>query len=104
MSVMDDPGGPWDGEIAGLMERKLDRQLRELIRQQGSERIPVIIQTIEGLKTDDRLVVERLGGTVKDDLYIINAFSADLTARAVVALLDSPRLVRIYLDAPVNVV
>jgi hypothetical protein len=83
-------------------QEKLDPPLRELVRQQSSERIPVIVQTIDGLKDDDRLVVERLGGKVKDDLYIINAFSAELGVGAIESLVLSPRVTKIYFDAPVR--
>ena len=45
-----------------------------------------------------------LGGKVKDDLYIINAFSADLPSGALSSLVLSPRITRIYYDAQVEAI
>ena len=87
---------------AALQEQKLDVGLRALVRQQTSEKLAVIVQTVDGLKDDDRRVVQALGGRVKDDLYIINAFSAELTVEAIQSLIMSPRVVRIYHDAPIK--
>ncbi|MBM3462372.1 MAG: hypothetical protein FJX76_09745 [Armatimonadetes bacterium] len=85
-----------------LQNEKLDPALRDMVAQQTSESIPVIVQTVDGLKEDDRRIVEMLGGKVKDDLYIINAFSADLTVPAIQGLVMSPRVTKIYFDAPVK--
>lgn len=85
-----------------LYGEKLDPALLEIIRSRSSEQVPVIVQTIDGLKDDDRRVVDTLGGRIKDDLYIINAFSADMTVAAITSLILSPRVVRIYYDAPVK--
>ena len=87
---------------AALQEQKLDPSLRALIRQQTSEKVPVIVQTVDGLKDDDRRVVQALGGRIKDDLYIINAFSADLSTKALEMLILSPRVTRIFHDAAVH--
>lgn len=87
---------------AALQEQKLDPSLRALIRQQTSEKVPVIVQTVDGLKDDDRRVVQALGGRIKDDLYIINAFSAEMSVEALESLILSPRIVKIYHDAPIK--
>jgi hypothetical protein len=86
----------------GLLREKLDPRLLEKVRNQESQPIPVIIQTEDGLKAEDRTVVSALGGRVKDDLYIINAFSADLSVAGIESLVLSPRVRRIYLDGPVQ--
>lgn len=81
---------------------KLDPALQKIVRDQSSGDIPVIVQTVDGLKDDDRRVVEALGGKVKDDLYIINAFSAEMTVGAIESLVLSPRVLKIFYDAPVK--
>lgn len=87
-----------------LMAEKLDPRLRELVKGRVSEQLPVIVQTTDGLQEDDRRVLETLGGRVKDNLYIINAFSAEMGVHAIESLLVSPRIVRIYYDAPVQAI
>lgn len=87
---------------AALKAEKLDTGLRGLVAEGGTERISVIVQTTDGLKEDDRRLVESLGGKVKDDLYIINAFSAELSPKSMEMLILSPRVVRLYLDAEVR--
>lgn len=87
---------------AALQEQKLDSGLRALVRQQTSEKVAVIVQTVDGLKDDDRRVVQALGGRVKDDLYIINAFSAEMGVEAIQSLIMSPRVVKIYHDAAIK--
>lgn len=89
---------------AGLRAQKLDPALRQLLEQGEADNIPVIVQTVDGLKDDDRRMVEALKGRVKDDLYIINAFSAALSSRAIESLILSPRVVKIYYDAEVRAV
>ncbi|MGM9993093.1 MAG: hypothetical protein ACI376_09685 [Candidatus Bruticola sp.] len=88
---------------AKLINQKLDGELRSAVSRGGSEVLHVIVQTKDGLKDEDRRLVSSLGGTVKDDLYIINAFSADLTPKAVEMMILSDRIVRIFSDAEVHV-
>lgn len=93
---------------AGLRARKFDPNLRKLLQEtehgSGDDMIPVIIQTVDGLKDQDREMVERLGGKVKDDLYIINAFSAEVPRKALDSLILSERIVKIYHDAEVRAI
>lgn len=84
------------------LDRKLDPQVRQLVRDNAPQTIPVIVQTIDGLRDDDRRVMEALGAHIKDDLHIINAFSAEMSVQAIVSVVASPRVVRIYYDAPVK--
>lgn len=87
----------------GLKAQKLDDSLRQLLAdQQVPETVSVIIQTVDGLKDEDRQMVERLKGTFKDDLWIIKAFSADVPSKALETLILSPRVVKIYSDAKVG--
>lgn len=87
---------------AGLKTRKLDQALRTVMEQGTVERVSVIVQTVDGLKDDDRRTVDSLGGRVKDDLYIINAFSAELSPKAIEMLILSDRVVKIFHDAEVR--
>ena len=87
---------------AGLKTRKLDPALRAILDQGTLERVPVIVQTVDGLKDDDRRMVESLGGRVKDDLYIINAYSAELSAKAIEMMILSDRVLKIFHDAEVR--
>lgn len=87
---------------AGLKAQKLDPSLREILSQGTAERLSVIVQTVDGLKDDDRKMVSGLGGRVKDDLYIINAYSAELSAKAIEMMILSERVVKIFHDAEVR--
>jgi hypothetical protein len=84
-----------------LMKKKLDPLLMDIVTQTGAT-VPLIVQTIDGLKDEDRAKVAALGGKVKDDLYIINAFSAEMSTDAVLEIIKSDRIVRIYYDAEVR--
>ncbi|MEW6282792.1 MAG: hypothetical protein AB1758_29545 [Candidatus Eremiobacterota bacterium] len=88
---------------SGLKSQKLDPPLRELLEDPyAPEILQVIVQTVDGLKDEDRRTLTTLRGTVKDDLYIINAFSADIPRGALETLILAPRVVKVYHDAPVS--
>jgi hypothetical protein len=87
-----------------LMREKLDEGLYEKLQEESYEDLNVIVQTVDGLKKDDELMIKTLKGKIKDNLYIINAFSADLSGKALKKLILSPRVVKIYNDAKVNAV
>ena len=89
---------------ASLKNEKLDVYLRTIVGRGGSDPINVIVQTVDGLKPEDNRTIESLGGKVKDDLYIIKAFSAELTPKAIEMLILSPRIVRIFHDSEVHTV
>ncbi|MCR5661206.1 MAG: hypothetical protein K6G50_03630 [bacterium] len=93
-------GGGMDS--ASLKNKKIDGSLREYMSGSSEELLPVIVQTKDGLKDADRKMVEGLHGKVKDDLYIINAFSADLSPKAINMMILSERITRIFLDAEVH--
>lgn len=88
---------------AKLINQKLDGALRGALSAGGNEPLQVIVQTKDGLKEEDERLVASLGGRVKDNLYIINAFSADLTPKAIEMMILSDRIVRIFSDAEVHV-
>lgn len=87
---------------AALKNQKLDPALRTIVEEGHADRVSVIVQTTDGLKDDDRKTVASLGGKVKDDLYIINAFSADLPLKAIEMLILSDRIVKLYHDSEVK--
>ena len=79
---------------------KLAPMLQELVLERRFEVVPLIVQTVDGLRDEDRQVIAMLGGRVKDDLHIIDAFSAELPIDALSSLVLSPRVRRIYYDSP----
>lgn len=90
-------------EVRALMKEKLDPLLQDIVTANPAT-IPVIIQTTDGLKDADREQVAKLGGKVKDDLYIINAFSADMPTEAVLKLIENSRILKVYYDAEVRAI
>lgn len=89
---------------AGLLHEKLDPILRNIVAQKNMKVVPVIIQTADGLTDQDRKTVASLGGTIKDDLYIISAYSAELPVEAVATLAAALRIRKIYFDAEVRAI
>lgn len=88
---------------AAIRAEKLDPTLRQLLADgELPDMLPVIIQTVDGLKPDDKKMLSTLKGVFKDDLHIINAYSANIPGKAIEMLILSPRVVRIYSDAPVH--
>jgi len=86
------------------MKEKLDPDLFSKVQEECTDVLPVIVQTKDGLKDEDKRVMKALGGKIKDDLYIIHAFSADIQCNSLKSLILSPRVVRIYADAEVRAV
>lgn len=89
-------------ELKILIKQKLDPLLQDIVA--NSATVPVIIQTTDGLKDDDRNKVSNLGGRVKDDLYIINAFSADMPTEGILRLIGAGRILKVYYDAEVRAI
>lgn len=90
-----------DENTKKLIREKLDPILQDIVTQTTAT-VPLIVQTIDGLKDEDRELVDKLKGKVKDNLYIINAFSADISTDAVLELIKNSRIVRIYYDSEVR--
>ncbi len=74
--------------------------LAEIARQSPTERVSVIVQKQTASNTLETQV-QRAGGNVTAQLSIINAFAADMTARAAAALSTDPAVRWVSLDAPV---
>jgi len=90
---------------AALFKEKLDRDLFLKIREDEPGPLEVIIQTTDGLKDDDKRLLNTVGGKLKDNLYIINAFSADIpSCAALKKMILSPRIVKVYYDSQVRAI
>ncbi len=88
---------------SSLFRSKLDPILATKINENNNyEILKVIIQTEDGLTDSDHSLIKSLGGKVKDDLYIINAFSADINPQGLKKLILSPRIVRVFEDGKVS--
>lgn len=86
-----------------MMKKKLSPGLQKMIEQQAlPDPVSVIVQLqAEGeqearLNDQDRQMVENVGGTVLDDLWIIKGFSADVPAKALEMIVLSPRVAHIH--------
>ncbi len=90
-----------DDNTKRLIKEKLDPILQDIVTQTTAT-VPLIVQTVDGLKDEDRELVEKLKGKVKDNLYIINAFSAEISTDSVLELIKNSRIVRIYYDSEVR--
>jgi hypothetical protein len=84
------------------MHSKYDETLQAILVKGEEKILPVIVQTVDGLKKEDEQTVKSLGGTIKKNLYIVNAFSADLPAKAIPILALNPRVTKIYYDAKIQ--
>ncbi len=85
-----------------LLKSKVDADIMLKLDGGGSAPLQVIIQTPDGLKDSDRSLIRSVGGKVKDDLYIINAYSAEIPPKGLRTLILSPRIVRIFNDGQVR--
>jgi hypothetical protein len=86
-----------------MMKKKLSPGLQKMIEQQTlPDPVSVIVQLqSEGeqearLSDQDRQMVENVGGTVLDDLWIIKGFSADVPAKALEMMVLSSRVAHIH--------
>lgn len=86
-----------------MMKTKLAPDLLEMIENQTlPDPVSVIIQvTPEGegeprLCDADREMIETVGGTVVDDLWLIKGYSADIPANALSSIVLSPRVAHVH--------
>jgi hypothetical protein len=75
---------------------KFDRYLIKLIS--FSESVPIIVQTINGLKEEDRAKIGELGGKIKDDSRATNPYSATLPLGKIEELAEFHRVTSIRYD------
>ncbi len=80
---------------------KVQPVLAEMATQNPGQMVRVIVQQMAGA-TDAERRVAALGGQVTQDLHIINAFTAEMTAEAAVKLARSETVRWVSLDAPMQ--
>lgn len=85
------------------MRKKLSPQLVEMIENHTLPDPLSIIVQLQGadggdtrLNDADRQMIENIGGTVTDDLWLIKGFSADVPAKALEMIVLSPRVTHVH--------
>lgn len=73
--------------------------LAQMAAESPEQMVAVIVQKADASNAAQKLAV-RLGGTITQDLYIINAFVAEMTAKAALKLARSSSVRWVSLDAP----
>ena len=82
---------------------KLDPSLRRIMDSPDCpDRIPCIVQTTDGLGKADEQLLATYKCKLRDNLWIIKGYSADLTPKAIEAFLLSDRIVAISYDGKVS--
>lgn len=82
---------------------KLDPSLRQIMDSHDCpDKIPCIVQTTDGLGPADEQMLATYKCKVRDNLWIIKGYSADLTPKAIEAFLLSDRIVAISYDGKVS--
>ena len=86
-----------------LRNEKLEPRLREILAKPDVDAsLPVIVQTFHGVDAQVMALIQQLGGTYKDELRIIKAFTADLSPAAIESLILSDLIKAISYDADVT--
>lgn len=67
-----------------------------------SDSLPVIVQTFQGVTPQVMDLLKMFKGTYKEDLKIIKAFTADLSPKAIEALILSDLIKAISYDAQMS--
>lgn len=67
-----------------------------------AESLPVIVQTFQGVTPQVMDLLKMFKGTYKEDLKIIKGFTADLSPKAIEALILSDLIKAISYDAQVS--
>jgi len=81
---------------------KIDSNLLEFLSAtKKSQLISILVKTVDGLREEDSKLIHSRGGHIKDKLYIINCYSADVPADISVIedIARDPRVIHISLDA-----
>jgi hypothetical protein len=84
-----------------MMKKKLSPGLLKMVEESTvPDPVSVIVQLeAEGearLNDADRQMIENVGGTVLDDLWIIKGFSADVPAKALEMIVLSARVAHVH--------
>jgi hypothetical protein len=90
-------------EQSKIREEKIEPRLRRMLADpQVDDSIPVIVQTFLGVKPQVLDMVKMFKGTFKEELPIIKGFTADLSPKAIEAMILSDLIKAISYDAPVS--
>jgi len=93
---------PCRGHLWQPAHEKISTELESKIKNSANSAIPVIVQTQRGLQEKHKTRIQQLGGEIKQDLSLIEGFSADLSASAIKDLSKDEDIVGISYDAEVN--
>lgn len=86
-----------------LRQEKLEPRLRSMLSDPGvADSLPVIVQTFQGVTPQVLDLLKMWKGSYKDDLKIIKGFTADLSPKAIEALILSDLIKAISYDAQVQ--
>ena len=86
-----------------MRQEKLEPRLRTMLADPGVEdRLPVIVQTFQGVNPQVLDMVKMFRGAYKEELKIIKGFTADLSPQAIEALILSDQIKAISYDAKVS--
>ena len=90
-------------EQSKIRQEKLEPRLRTMLADPGvADSLPVIVQTFHGVTAPVMDMLKMWKGTYKDDLSIIKGFSADLSPKAIEALILSDLIKAISYDAQMS--
>ena len=90
-------------EQSKMRQEKLEPRLRTMLADPGVEdRLPVIVQTFQGVNPQVLDMVKMFRGAYKEELKIIKGFTADLSPQAIEALILSDQIKAISYDAKVS--
>ena len=67
-----------------------------------ADQLPVIVQTFQGVNPQVMNMLKMFNGTYKEELKIIKGFTANLSPKAIEALILSDLIKAISYDAPVS--
>ena len=90
-------------EQSKIREEKIEPRLRTMLADPGvADQIPVIVQTFQGVNPQVMSMLKMFQGTYKEELKIIKGFTADLSPKAIEALILSDLIKAISYDAQFN--
>jgi hypothetical protein len=86
-----------------LRDEKLEPRLRTMLADPGvPDSLPVIVQTFQGITPQVMDLLKMFKGTYKEELKIIKAFTADLSPKAIEAMILSDLIKAISYDAQMS--
>lgn len=90
-------------EQSKIREEKIEPRLRTMLADPGvADQIPVIVQTFQGVNPQVMSMLKMFQGTYKEELKIIKGFTADLSPKAIEALILSDLIKAISYDAQMS--